>query len=55
MEDIKGKKMQIDRQKIYEDKLKEIVSKRDYPKNTIIKLKIFCNIDSRYYFLKVKI
>ena len=33
-------KMQQNRKKIYEDKFKEILSKRDYPKNTIIKLKI---------------
>jgi hypothetical protein len=47
--------MKIKRKKIYEDKFKEILSKRDYPKNTIIKLKIFCNVDNRYYNLKIKI
>ena len=34
---------------------KEILSKSDYPKNTVIKLKIFCNVDNRYYTLKIKI
>ena len=47
--------MQQNRKKIYEDKLKEIMSKRDYPKNTIIKLNIFCNLDNRHYTLKIKI
>ena len=47
--------MQQNRKKIYEDKFKEILSKSDYPKNTTIKLKIFCNLDNRHYTLKVKI
>ncbi len=47
--------MQQNRKKIYEDKFKEILSKRDYPKNATIKLKIFCNVDNRYYTLKIKI
>lgn len=47
--------MEKKRKKIYEDKFKEILSKRDYPRNTIIKLKIFCNVDNRYYTLKIKI
>ena len=48
--------MQQNRKKIYEDKFKEILSKSDYyPKNTIIKVRIFCNVDNRYYTLKIKI
>ena len=47
--------MQQNRKKIYEDKFKEILSKSDYPKNATIKLKIFCNVDNRFYNLKVKI
>ena len=47
--------MQQNRKKIYQDKFKEILSKSDYPKNTTIKLKIFCNVDNRYYTLKIKI
>ncbi len=47
--------MQQNRKKIYEDKFKEILSKSDYPKNTTIKFKIFCNVDNRYYTLKIKI
>ena len=47
--------MQQNRKKIYEDKFKEILSKSDYPKNTIIKVRIFCNVDNRFYNLKVKI
>ena len=47
--------MEKKRKKIYEDKFKEIFTQRDYPKNTIIKLKIFCNIDNRFYTLKIKI
>ena len=47
--------MQQNRKKIYEDKFKEILSKSDYPKNATIKFKIFCNVDNRYYNLKVKI
>ena len=47
--------MKLNRKKIYEDKLKEIMSKRDYPKNTIIKLKIFCNVDNRFYNIKIKL
>ena len=48
-------KMQQNRKKIYQNKFKEILSKSDYPKNTVIKLKIFCNVDNRFYNLKVKI
>jgi hypothetical protein len=47
--------MQQNRKKIYQNKLKEIFSKRDYPKDTVIKLKIFCNVDNRFYNLKIKI
>ena len=47
--------MQQNRKKIYEDKFKEIMSKSDYPKDTVIKLKIICNVDNRFYNLKVKI
>ena len=47
--------MQQNRKKIYEDKFKEILSKSDYPKNTVIKVRIFCNVDNRYYTLKIKI
>ena len=47
--------MQQNRKKIYQNKLKEIFSKSDYPKDTVIKLKIFCNVDNRYYTLKIKI
>ena len=47
--------MQQNRKKIYQDKFKEILSKSDYPKNTIIKVRIFCNVDNRFYNLKVKI
>ena len=48
-------KMQQNRKKIYQNKFKEILSKSDYPKNTVIKLKIFCNVDNRFYSLKIKI
>ena len=47
--------MQQNRKKIYEDKFKKKKKKRDYPKNATIKLKIFCNVDNRYYTLKIKI
>ena len=47
--------MKIKRKKIYEDKFKEILSKSDYPKNTVIKLKIFCNVDNRFYNIKIKL
>ena len=49
------KKMEKKRKKIYQDKFKEILSKSDYPKNTVIKVRIFCNVDNRFYNLKVKI
>ena len=48
-------KMQQNRKKIYQNKFKEILSKSDYPKNTIIKLKIFCNVDNRFYNIKIKL
>ena len=47
--------MQQNRKKIYEDKFKEILAKSDYPKNATIKLTIFCNVDNRFYTLKIKI
>ena len=47
--------MQQNRKKIYQDRLKKIFSKTYYPKDTVIKLKIFCNVDNRFYNLKVKI
>ena len=47
--------MEKNRKKIYQDKFKEILSKSDYPKNTVIKVKIFCSVDNRYYTLKIKI
>ena len=47
--------MQQNRKKIYQDKFKEILTQRDYPKNTVIKLKIFCNVDNRFYNLKIKL
>ncbi len=47
--------MQQNRKKIYQNKLKEIFSKRDYPKDTVIKLKIFCNVDNRFYNIKIKL
>ena len=47
--------MQQNRKKIYQDRLKKIFSKSDYPKDTVIKVKIFCNVDNRFYNLKVKI
>ena len=33
--------MEKKRKKIYQDKFKEILSKSDYPKNTVIKVRIF--------------
>ena len=51
----RGKKMKIKRKKIYEDKFKEILSKSDYPKNTVIKVRIFCNVDNRFYNIKIKL
>ena len=47
--------MQQNRKKIYQDRLKKIFSKSDYPKDTVIKLKIFCNVDNRHYTLKIKL
>ena len=47
--------MQQNRKKIYEDKFKEIFSKRDYPKDATIKVRIFCNVDNRFYNLKIKL
>ena len=47
--------MQQNRKKIYQKKFKEILSKRDYPKDTVIKVRIFCNVDNRFYSLKIKI